>query len=888
MSKLISSISENHRFLASIEKCRKQVNLILQKYLQIHPEFTDHSIVHSETVLDRAGDVLGNNIYSLNQSEIYILIMSCYLHDIGMTPPTEKVKNKIFKSDEYKLLKEKTTYSEYVRMQHHKLSYEYILDNYQDLGIVNKRYAEAIARVSMGHRKEELLDQNIFDPNFPVESGSNFICLPFLSAVLRLSDELDITHERIPSLLYNKYFPKKLISQKEWRKHNSSLLVNFRDNTILITGECNDVEIYYDLINHYKKIEAVLNYTRKVITYIPADRNLKIDFTKLEIDIKPQGFVPKSIGFSFDLQNTLDTFIGKNIYHSKYVAIREAIQNSIDSCNYKKTLTPNFLPKIEVVLEEGKLIIRDNGLGMDEFIVDNFFSCLARSYYVQKEIQDKFESVSQFGVGVFSYFLLCNYFEVETKAANKNPLKFKVTRDAKSDFSFSDDTSDVKEGTKVSLFLNEKMEFLELYDQVKHFFRFIDIPIIVRSNGRNEIVKCQNFDKPLLNNLKELANVLYEAEFSNVTSVSTHLHTNEYEGVCSLLIYKDKETKYSPRSLYEVVDDTSVNISQKGIYVGEYYGHLRNLLGKINLKRKNSLVLSRSRLKNDSYISSILSDFEFELVTKIFSKWNKLLLEDKSVLTKKFISNYLNSNGHNIRTNLVDSYLNNFTIKYYRNEKFNFSSLRNFLINKSFLLVRHYEYWNWYSHSEKPSEENYRQLWKKYKIPLLIVDADIDDGFFLDLFNQLNYGLSVEPESINWFYRVTTNKKMDRQSIKDIGRVVSLQIADKEIAAYPHFTTDVICNLNHPIIDYLFKNKEAVLENQLLFNLWRELLNLLRDFMFNLHVSGIDKPLKYLEGMNKLLTKINSISKTNFLLTENDFSPWIKKKLLQSKNPKPS
>lgn len=869
MSKLTDYLSGNHAFLASIEECRKRVNLVLQRYLQIHPEFTDHSIVHSETVLDRASDVLGKNIKSLNQSEIYILIMSCYLHDIGMVPTKEMKKQ---------ILKETIKYPEYIRENHHKLSSSYILDNYKSLGIIDQRYAEAMATVSMGHRQEELLDPEVFKPNFFVKSGSETVCISFLSAILRLSDELDITHERIPDLIYNQYFPDNRISKTEWEKHKSNLQVNFLNDKIIIRGSCDNYDIYSSLIDHYKKIKEVLMYVRRVASCTPYDRNLKIDFTTLETDLKTLGFIPKNIGFSFDLKNTLDTFIGKNIYSTGYVAIREVVQNSIDSCAYKKIIIPDYSPQIQIVLENHRLIVTDNGLGMNEFIVETYFSCLARSYYVQEKFKIKFESISQFGIGVFSYFLLCDYFEVETRKQGEPPLKFKVTRDANAYFKFSDDILSVQEGTKITFFLNEKLAFSELCNQVEHFFRFVDIPIKIKTKKREEIVKRQTFDKPLLSDIKQMVNVLYSAESNNITFVSNHLETNEYEGICSLLIYKDRETKYSPTSLYKVVDDTSINLSQKGIYVGEYQGHLRNIIGKINLKKKNDLVLSRSHLSNDKLVSSILSDFESGLIDQIFKQWKKLSSKNKSILTKRFISTYLVGHKSYIPTKLIDAYLNHFTVMYYHNGKFNFAPFKQFLALNTFLIVRHCEYWNW-AREERPENESYKKVWGKYKIPLLVVDDGFDDEFYLNLLEKKGYQLSVEVYSENWFYRVRTNKGSLNENINEIGRIKILPISNKEISAYPNITTDVIGNLENPIINYLVKNKDSILENQLLFNLWKDFIDLLHDFMFNLHVGGIKKPWRYIDSMNKLLYGINNISKTSFSLTKNDFSPWIKKKL---------
>lgn len=58
---------------------------MLSKYLTRFPEFTDHSFLHSMNVLDYCNRLIGDDqIRKLYPEECYVLIMACYLHDIGM------------------------------------------------------------------------------------------------------------------------------------------------------------------------------------------------------------------------------------------------------------------------------------------------------------------------------------------------------------------------------------------------------------------------------------------------------------------------------------------------------------------------------------------------------------------------------------------------------------------------------------------------------------------------------------------------------------------------------------------------------------------------------------------------------------------------------------
>ena len=57
----------------------------LMQFQRLFPEYTDHSELHSMNVLNFCNALIGEeNIDHLNAHEIYVLLLSCYLHDVGM------------------------------------------------------------------------------------------------------------------------------------------------------------------------------------------------------------------------------------------------------------------------------------------------------------------------------------------------------------------------------------------------------------------------------------------------------------------------------------------------------------------------------------------------------------------------------------------------------------------------------------------------------------------------------------------------------------------------------------------------------------------------------------------------------------------------------------
>ncbi|WP_435524374.1 HD domain-containing protein [Chryseobacterium indoltheticum] len=104
---------------SSLQETKNEVKLLLDQYIKNFPEYTDHSIHHTQEVFNIVDDVLNDDeISNLNSDEIYVLSMSSYLHDIGMCIPEEKIKD-IADTDD--LLKQKS----YIRRLKRKLLERY-------------------------------------------------------------------------------------------------------------------------------------------------------------------------------------------------------------------------------------------------------------------------------------------------------------------------------------------------------------------------------------------------------------------------------------------------------------------------------------------------------------------------------------------------------------------------------------------------------------------------------------------------------------------------------------------------------------------------------------------------------------------------------------------
>ena len=66
----------------------------------------------------------------------------------------------------------------------------------------SKEHLWAVIQIARGHRKTDLMDEKQYPAALRVPDG-NTVCLPYLAALIRLADEIDVAAARNPTLLYD-------------------------------------------------------------------------------------------------------------------------------------------------------------------------------------------------------------------------------------------------------------------------------------------------------------------------------------------------------------------------------------------------------------------------------------------------------------------------------------------------------------------------------------------------------------------------------------------------------------------------------------------------------------------------------------------------------------
>lgn len=257
---------------------------LLTKYKTIFPTYTDHTSLHSLEVIDFCNTLIGHeNLKKMNTHEIYVLLMSAYLHDTGMgitMANYEEFSEKIDFGD-YFTNHSKDDVPSIIRDFHNEFSGEYIKKYAPFFDIPTDEHIFAIVQVSRGHRKTDLFDEKEYPTNFKVPSGDN-ICLPYLAALIRLADELDVTMERNLQFFYDIDKISNAVSQMEFRKHQAIRRLTTDEKTFTMEVDESDEIVFKETMKLVEKLNLTLKECRDVV-----EKKTPFKITQEEIIVIP-------------------------------------------------------------------------------------------------------------------------------------------------------------------------------------------------------------------------------------------------------------------------------------------------------------------------------------------------------------------------------------------------------------------------------------------------------------------------------------------------------------------------------------------------------------------------------------------------------------------------
>lgn len=234
------------------------------------------------------------------------------------------------------------------------------------------------------------------------------------------------------------YFKREGINHKiNIKLEEGQLSLNVPSNSIRIIGDENRraAFVYFKSKNptaHKVSVLIVKDFEER-ITHIEdafKELNLKIYYTRPIVE--KDGYQMDNYNFEAYIPTLLPLLTGDNLYSQKEVFIRELIQNSYDAIRLRKSFDKSDFDTT-IYIKIGKdnkngrryLQIRDNGVGMDLYKIERYFTSIGRSFYqsedfkeLQKEKRIQYKALSNFGIGFLSVFMVCTEVFVRTRSLN--------------------------------------------------------------------------------------------------------------------------------------------------------------------------------------------------------------------------------------------------------------------------------------------------------------------------------------------------------------------------------------------------------------------------------------------------------------------------------------
>lgn len=539
-------------YLYELERFRQRVKQDIDNIRLLFTEYTPHDEqYHLKPLFHLASKFLGKRlIQELNATELFLLACALYSHDLGMAVSDSEKLNIVGKQP----LREDGTsvlQGEQLRFRKFAREHGYILNSEADAAHIPislwreyvrqthamrssdciKKYFETID-TGVALRLAQICESHYLDYEvlrdlikYPVHGSvlGEYVNIRALAIYLRLIDLLDLADNRTPYVIWKFVAPRDPQSIMEWNKHRALRQVTFPpyqkgQRRILVDGSTSDHEVFAALEDLREYCEKQFRGCKDLLAEMP-DQRYTLDISHIEWRVEAENFRPISVQFQFERERMLD-FLSQELYQGeKYVFLRELLQNSIDAIRMRRAMVQskekrgmNDFGEIHVRVEHkpnGLIDITwtDNGIGMDEYIVQNYLAVIGRSYYQSSDflrLGIPIDPISRFGIGILTCFMVADSIEITTRKDNNLPppsdaLKIVIpalNRRFRIEV-ITDESIDV--GTTVKLSMNptrismlgsspDELPKLSVTNYLRKIAGFVEFPIVVEEDNNKTII----------------------------------------------------------------------------------------------------------------------------------------------------------------------------------------------------------------------------------------------------------------------------------------------------------------------------------------------------------------------------------------------------------------
>jgi len=520
-------------------------------------EYTVHDITHVESMLALADELTPASTQDrMTGADWLLIVLAIYFHDMGLLVShdeyeargnsgfAEYCETNFFGGDdgaEYKSqidgmgsdAAERFLYQEFVRANHATRIGDWIRGRHNPLlGVatdavqtlnellagLSSVFRDDLAVVCESHHLNDLDDVAKYPIRQPYDNVPEATAnVQYAAIILRSADLLHITSDRTPSIAFRFINPQNPLSQREWAKQKAvrsvqpqlgtdedgNLSETAERNTLAVFAVFDDADGFFGLMSYLRFAREQLQQSYEWARASQAQQAAVHEFPWRRVDdsqISTKGFLPKQLAFTLDQSRILELLTGHMLYNDSRVVARELLQNALDAVRLQtlidKRPDEDGVVTVEWSDDTRELVVRDNGTGMTQTVIENNLLKAGASRYQEETFVERhpsFSPISKFGIGVLSAFMVANEVEIITASPDEDiatRLKLRSVHDRYL-VSLLDKTTDPDaqrigpHGTEVRIRVRDTTEFPDVLSTVRYWAVVPRCTVTVSVNGED-------------------------------------------------------------------------------------------------------------------------------------------------------------------------------------------------------------------------------------------------------------------------------------------------------------------------------------------------------------------------------------------------------------------
>jgi hypothetical protein len=462
------------------------VGPLLELIPRTFPQFTKHDIHHCCNVLELMGRMIPpGTMKQLNSIELAMLCVAALIHDVGMAVGDSEREKALASGEFLTFISHRpdrcdalrdaeaagatsrvnalrmSLAAEFFRRKHAERVRKYTAhslgvplrfrdqDLSEDMALLCESHAwGCVESIDLRHPTHSVKALPTNRPLFGIP-----INLQYLACCLRLADIMDFDRSRTPLAVFQLLDVSDETSWKEWNKHLQVRGWSIAEQSVAYVTECTHPAYYVAVQSFLDTIDTELTAARYLLDGTPHSTAHRYRLLlphvvdRRGVRMKDSRYLACPLRFTLAYDEIVRLLMDKSLYPSETLFLRELVQNAADACRHMQALWEEsgragpYTPRIVVWdyshdEKDPRIVVQDNGIGMSQHIIENYFVRIGKSYYRSTEFDTErnrlenkgvgLEACSCFGIGVLSCFLVADRFEVTTFRHNCDPLHITI------------------------------------------------------------------------------------------------------------------------------------------------------------------------------------------------------------------------------------------------------------------------------------------------------------------------------------------------------------------------------------------------------------------------------------------------------------------------------